>query len=639
MIVKKFKQTLLFLFVIINPCLIFSQKETNNWLFGYHAGLNFNSGLPSPINGGGVNTMECSASISDTNGNLLFYTDGDSVWDKNNIAMPNGFGLTGYPYQWSVTQGALIIQKPLSPNLYYIFNIGCYVNSFDYSIVDINANGGFGDVISKKNTIFSEENYYEKLTAIKHCNNRDVWIIIMGRDSTVLYSNVEQASQIPDEAKPVKLFCFLLTPYGISNYPVITNLGNLSTAICVGVLKGNPQGNKMAFGNYNGYSLLNFDKQIGIITNVKEHLLPIINGYGLEFSPNGKLLYFNKNQIDIATGTTIKLGYPTLSQFQLASDNKIYFANYDSSYTQPAPSLLITAIAKKLSVINNPNLSGVSCNVSYNSVSLGSDSTLIGLPNFPSYHFYNPLGEFTYQNDCAGNITNFTLVNNPPLLDSIKWVFMDDNSTSNALSPIHVYNIPGNHKVNVITYKNGVVDTVSQCVTITGSFSNFLGIDKQICTGENFMIGVTTPYIGEYLWSTGDTTAGITVNTPGDYTLQIKNNCATYSDVIHIEKGICDPVLFIPNVFTPNADNNNDVFTINTTNIKEFSYTIYNQWGIKMKEETVVNLSNAFQTIPLWDGRTTAGSNTTDGVYYFIIRYTSSLNKEYSDKGFITILR
>ncbi len=461
MIVKKFKQTLLFLFVLINPCLIFSQKETNNWLFGYHAGLNFNSGFPSPINGGQVNTPECSASISDANGSLLFYTDGDSVWDKNNNAMPNGFELEGYQFKGSVTQGALIIQKPLSTNLYYIFSIGSCIPTFDYSIVDMNANGGFGDVISKNNTIYSAGNYFEKLTAIKHCNNRDFWIIIMERDSTSFSQNVEELPYVPDEKRPVKVFCFLLTPYGISNYPAITNLGNLSTAICAGVLKGNPQGNKMAFGNENGYSLLDFDKKTGVISNIKEYLLPIINGYGLEFSPNGKLLYFNKNQIDINTGSMTKLGYPTVSQMQLASNNKIYFINYDSTQFYYPPNTAVKANPKNISVINTPNSIGISCNINYNTVSLGLDSAQFGLPNFPAYHFYHPLGEFTYQNDCAGNITNFTLVNNP-ILDSIKWVFKDNNSISSLLSPTHTYSSPGIYKVDAITYKNGVIEGQGQ---------------------------------------------------------------------------------------------------------------------------------------------------------------------------------
>src|SRR6187402_1552934 len=87
----------------------FSQGENNIWHFGYHAGLDCNSGSPVAISGGQTNQREGVASVSDAAGNLLFYSDGISVWDRTHTLMPNGFGLHG---DGSSTHSATIVPVP-----------------------------------------------------------------------------------------------------------------------------------------------------------------------------------------------------------------------------------------------------------------------------------------------------------------------------------------------------------------------------------------------------------------------------------------------------------------------------------------------------------------------------------------------
>lgn len=62
----------------------YAQGEANIWYFGNKAGLDFNSGSPVALTDGQIESEEGCATISDANGHLLFYTDGVSVWDKNN---------------------------------------------------------------------------------------------------------------------------------------------------------------------------------------------------------------------------------------------------------------------------------------------------------------------------------------------------------------------------------------------------------------------------------------------------------------------------------------------------------------------------------------------------------------------------
>jgi len=108
----------LFFFIALTAQAQNCAPETNFWYFGTNAGLNFNTGAPIPLTDGLVANYEGSATASDTNGNLLFYTDGVTVWNQNHQQMPNGFGLQGNP---STTQAALIVQQPDNDNIYYIF--------------------------------------------------------------------------------------------------------------------------------------------------------------------------------------------------------------------------------------------------------------------------------------------------------------------------------------------------------------------------------------------------------------------------------------------------------------------------------------------------------------------------------------
>ncbi len=524
----------------------YSQKETNFWFFGFNAGINFNSGAPASFSGGSVNSFECSASISDNIGNLLFYPDGKNVFTKNNTLMPNGVGLLG---DQSTTQGALIIRKPNSTNLYILFSIntGC-VSPFSYSVIDMNKNGGLGEVVQKNIILLQTGNYFEKLTATKHSNNRDIWVNIIGVDSLT--------------KSTLNLYCFLLTPYGVMNTPIVSALGDISTSLCYGQLKTSPDGQYLAYASENGVSIVNFNKKSGKINSINSLICLNNNPYGLEFSPDSRLLYLNKMQIEISNGNKINLGYPTFSQFQMALDKKIYFINYDSTQIQDPNFNLAKINSKSLSVINSPNLTGLSANITYNNISLSPDSAKFGLPNFPSYLFYHPEGEFTYQNDCVGDIINFNLVNSP-VLDSIRWIFLDDNSNSTLIQPTHIYSASGTYDVNVITYQNGIADTTNQSVTINGVYPNFFGqSDTSLCSNNRIFLGVSYPYLGHYLWNTGDTTSGIYVREEGEYWLRITDICAIYSDTIKVTREFCEPEVFIPNVFTPNDDGINDLFEI-----------------------------------------------------------------------------
>src|ERR1035437_9225163 len=134
---------LIFTGILIIKCNSFAQQQYLNWNFGGNAALNFSTGSPVVVTGSALNTVEGCASISDNMGNLLFYTDGITVWDKTNTQMPNGTGLFGNA---SATQSALIVPNPGNMNQYYIFTSDLQAGlGTNWYLEDMTLNGGFGD--------------------------------------------------------------------------------------------------------------------------------------------------------------------------------------------------------------------------------------------------------------------------------------------------------------------------------------------------------------------------------------------------------------------------------------------------------------------------------------------------------------
>src|SRR5688572_5483696 len=127
------------LFIPVN--FLQAQQEANTWYFGNFLGLDFNSGTAVPLNDGQLSTVEGVATISDANGDLLFYTDGVTVWNKVHGVMPNGTGLNGNP---TTTQSAIIVPVIGDATRYYIFTVD-YLNGplgLRYSVANMTLDGG-----------------------------------------------------------------------------------------------------------------------------------------------------------------------------------------------------------------------------------------------------------------------------------------------------------------------------------------------------------------------------------------------------------------------------------------------------------------------------------------------------------------
>jgi hypothetical protein len=276
---------------------LLAQGEAANWYFGNGAGISFNSGSPVAFPNSALNAGEGVSSISDAAGNALMYTDGLDLYNRNDVVMPNGAGLLGGS---SSSQSAVIIRKPLSNSLYYLFTADqdAEPDGIRYSIVNMALDAGLGDITATKNVLLHAP-ATEKLTAVMHCNKRDVWIIAHGWGDN-------------------DFMAWLLTPAGLSASPVVSSVGTVQNQSVIGCMKVSPDGQKLAFAVFDPsgtdyVQLFDFNPSTGAVSNPAT--FPSTgNCYGVEFSPNSRYLYYTASvsgspsniqilQADLCAGT------------------------------------------------------------------------------------------------------------------------------------------------------------------------------------------------------------------------------------------------------------------------------------------------------------------------------------------------
>lgn len=356
--------------VFISFSTLFAQLEENIWMFGYHAGLDFSVGPPTALQSSMTqSTGEASATVSDQNGQLLFYTDGSYVWDRNHNLMPNGSNLTGLtppgsmPITSSSSQGALIVPYPEQDSVYYIFSLtnqemAQFGGRLYYSIVDMRLNNGLGDVVPGSKGIFVDSMLTESVTASvgDRCN---VWVF----SQSLLYQ---------------ELRVYEVTAAGLNTNAVVSVFPGSS------YLAVSNDRQTLAI-NGDRVRLYDFDPIAGLVSN------PVTlssGGYGLCFSPDDTKLYTTTlgsadqdaaiYQYDISSGDSLSiemsktligyLGTRFTSYVKRAVNGKLYFLS----------SLSPNAIG----VINQPNLPGTACGFTPDVVSPVSGTRFsMGLPN------------------------------------------------------------------------------------------------------------------------------------------------------------------------------------------------------------------------------------------------------------------
>jgi hypothetical protein len=106
-----------------------------------------------------------------------------------------------------------------------------------------------------------------------------------------------------------------------------------------------------------------------------------------------------------------------------------------------------------------------------------------------------------------------------------------------------------------------------------------------------------------------------------------------YNPNASIDDGSCifaEPIVIVPNVFSPNKDGVNDQFLLSWMNLISLRLVVLNRWGITLYDETSTDLTNM---IPSWDGK-----NQSEGVYFYRYEAVGLGGKEISGHGFIHLV-
>ncbi|WP_405605471.1 T9SS type B sorting domain-containing protein [Polaribacter sp. Asnod1-A03] len=437
MTVKKSLLILLLISLSIN-----AQRETDHWYFGYDAALRFNYyNQPTPLLDSQLYTPYGSATISSKDGELLFYTSGTFIYNKEHYKMVNGDLLAS---DTEVLQSSIIIPKPNDANIYYLITLKNSNNpprlgelipsGLYYSVIDISLNDGLGEVIEKNVLLTSLAS--EKLTAVHAKDGKSIWVISFGKET-------ENATKFNT------YFAYKIDNTGVNTTPV---LSYLSTEFLTnkGALKASPNGQFLLASNLTNVNLTDFNNETGEINN--SNFVNIAHGegmasiesrpntYGIEFSQDSEYFYvesiekgeniifqYNINDIDnrkeIYTSTNAK------NYMQLAKDKKIYVT---TAVTE-------TIGGEYLSIITPPETKKDSiATYTENAIFLENKKSSIGLPNFIQSYFRSRI---ISESGCVGNNTIFNVDTYAPIT-SASWSF-GDGTTSTEITPIHIYTTPG----------------------------------------------------------------------------------------------------------------------------------------------------------------------------------------------------
>ena len=236
---------------------------TNHWYSGFLVGLDFNGAGPSVVTGGQITSIEGVSSASDSvTGGLLFYTDGQTVWNRNHTVMTNGTGLNGGS---SAVQAALVVPDPANNGQYYIFHVH-HTGSvgLQWTKVDMTLSSGFGSVTTKNQLLTTPTT--EKLCAVKHANGNDVWVLTLQSNANTFRA-------------------FRVTNTGIVAGPVST-VGAVP-ASGIGQMKFSPNGQFVAWVDHGNGSahLYDFNDATGVVSNHSVLASGQSKAAGVSFSP------------------------------------------------------------------------------------------------------------------------------------------------------------------------------------------------------------------------------------------------------------------------------------------------------------------------------------------------------------------
>ncbi len=558
-----FRRLFLIFSIMIFAQVIFSQKESNVWFFGWYTILDFNFDPPKVGPNAKIFSYEASSSLCDKIGNLMFYSNGQEIYNKN-FERVKGWSNPGgnWNYTHEMAQGSLLL--PINDSLVFSFALVYTTpNTRSLYLTAINStlDSGKGEVISGPTKIDSL--LTEKMAAVRHADGKKWWLILHKTNTT------EFVELLIDVTGGIQRIAY-------STGSVHTIDGVAAT------ITFNLQGNQFATATDLGkIDILGFDRCNGLIFIVDSIVKPRIYKYlfyGLSFSPNDRFLYaseafsddsawlyqFDLESQNISNSESLIWfkgppgnDYEVIGNHQLGPDGKIYIAHFESD----------PKIRENLGVINSPDSPGLASNFVPYSVSLFPTISDLGLPSFPS--------------GVGGPIYSQAADAGPDHLvceDTSITLGVPDTSGGRCLfwwSPAWGLDDP---TLAQPTYTNLGIDTFfvltvtdtsvqSQCNSTTDTvwvFHEFPWLvpnapDLELCLDASELIGLDAQAGFTYLWDPkdglADPEAATTMAAPGlpmQYILTItdtamKSSCRSVTDTVIVEIAPC----YLPGVIAP----------------------------------------------------------------------------------------
>lgn len=461
---------------------VIAGHQADRWYFGQNAGLDFRPDVPAvDLSNIILNVLTSPAIMADSSGEILFFTNGYRIYNRLGDTMPDGNGLHGFSGN---PMPVLIVPKPGNEHIYYVFtthrprmnpNDVQTLYGLEYSEVNMNLNEGLGGLTFKNKVLLGPE-ISSKLSAVKHINGTDYWVVAHKFNS--------------DE------FCsFRVTSEGVdSTSYVSSHIGTFHAGPgednnAIGYMKLSPDGTKLALAIFGSHLLevFDFDQSTGKVMNSITSPAVFEDAYGIEFSPDSKYLYVTTTSTLLPVPNYTPISY--LYQFELGQGNQIFNPGFNHTIAMDTTGSYFAGMQLgtdgriyisrspygngSLSVIQNPKRHGEDCNFTSNSIDLQGRQCRYGLPNFIQSYFNLPHFNAIFSEVSAS--TTFRL-QNMHHIDSLIWNFDDPSSDQNSsvdFVPEHVFSAPGVYEVSVTEYFEGIpFGPYAETVTINYSDIN-----------------------------------------------------------------------------------------------------------------------------------------------------------------------
>ncbi len=506
------------------------KQAANFWYFGDGAGIDFSGdGGPVAVTDGAIEAEEGCTTVSDDNGDLLFYTNGDIIWDSEHNVMANGTDLGGSP---DASQGVIAVAHGADPSLYYIFtseDIGSSTNTFSYALLDMKLNNGLGDIVLKNRKIYSRTT--EKIAAEGNANT-NVLTHEIGSNSYRVYPVNDQ---------------------GINAAEYISQGSNyLANSTAIGYLKYAAGGDKIAQAYNSGGAFIDFLRRDSLDQEFEVGLLDVNFGgevYGIEFSPSTNLLYATLR--DGASSKLLQIPVDddyTIEQIENPDSVTVADLDFEAGAIQTGPNGQIYIAANNsgdVYTLGGPDQrflpeNGANLASALQPFNLAGRTSRFGLPNFVQ-NLSTPDQEPSI--NVIANCTSEPIIlegSGKTNFDVFSWTITSIDSATTVYSSsqqsdtVDVEIAPGRYEVALrITNECGYDELLIENIEIFASpdLSNVVS-PRTIC-GSSLILG--DDIIDEpghtYLWSTGETTQTIEVSESNFYSVVVTSEAGCTASI------------------------------------------------------------------------------------------------------------